>query len=36
VGLLYQLIDRLNALPLEVTTAIEQPGQRIRPAPAQP
>jgi uncharacterized protein (TIGR00730 family) len=30
VGLLYQLIDRLNDLPLEVAPAIEQPGQRIR------
>ena len=30
VGLLYQLIDRLNDLPLEVAPAIEQPGERIR------
>ena len=32
VGLLYQLIDRLNDLPLEVAPAIEQPGERIRSA----
>jgi hypothetical protein len=32
VGLLYQLIDRLNDLPVEVAPAIEQPGQRIRSA----
>jgi hypothetical protein len=32
VGLLYQLIDRLNGLPLEVAPAIEQPGERIRSA----
>ena len=30
VGQLYQLIDRLNDLPLEMAPAIEQPGQRIR------
>lgn len=31
VGLLYQLIDRLNDLPLERAPTIEQPGQRSRP-----
>ena len=28
IGLLYQLIDRLNDLPLPDEPAIEQPGQR--------
>jgi hypothetical protein len=28
IGLLYQLIDRLNDLPLPNEPAIEQPGQR--------
>jgi len=29
IGMLYQLIDRLNGLPLPVAPAIEQPGQRV-------
>jgi hypothetical protein len=36
VGQLYQLIDRLNDLPLEVAPAIEQPGQRIRSTISRP
>jgi uncharacterized protein (TIGR00730 family) len=30
IGLLYQLLDQLNDLPLEGQPAIEQPGQRVR------
>lgn len=33
IGLLYQLLDQLNGLPLEGPAAIEQPGQRLSPAP---
>ncbi|MFM2121597.1 MAG: hypothetical protein RLZZ589_34 [Cyanobacteriota bacterium] len=33
IGLLYQLLDHLNGLPLEGQAAIEQPGQRLSPAP---
>ncbi len=36
IGLLYRLIDRLNDLPLEVTPAIEQPGQRVCSVPPCP
>lgn len=33
IGLLYQLLDQLNGLPLEGQAAIEQPGQRLCPTP---
>jgi uncharacterized protein (TIGR00730 family) len=33
IGLLYQLLDHLNGLPLEGQAAIEQPGQRLSPTP---
>ena len=36
VGLLYQLIDVLNGLPLEVPPSIEQPGQRVCTPPPAP
>lgn len=36
IGLLYRLIDRLNALPLALAPAIEQPGQRLCTAPPCP
>lgn len=36
IGLLYQLIDRLNDLPLPLEPAIEQPGERVCTLPALP
>ncbi|MEY3928451.1 MAG: hypothetical protein RLZZ516_161 [Cyanobacteriota bacterium] len=36
IGLLYQLIDRLNDLPLPLAPAIEQPAQRLCTAPPSP
>lgn len=36
MGLLYQLIDRLNDLPLPLEPAIEQPGERVCTAPSRP
>ena len=36
VGLLYQLIDVLNGLPLELPPSIEQPGQRLCSLPPTP
>ncbi|UPM51023.1 TIGR00730 family Rossman fold protein [Synechococcus sp. A10-1-5-1] len=36
VGLLYQLIDVLNGLPIEVPPSIEQPGQRVCSLPPTP
>ena len=36
IGLLYQLIDQLNDLPLPAAPAIEQPGQRVCSVPPCP
>lgn len=36
IGLLYQLIDHLNTLPLPLEPAIEQPGERVCSLPARP
>ncbi|MFM8259552.1 MAG: TIGR00730 family Rossman fold protein [Vulcanococcus sp.] len=36
IGLLYQLIDHLNSLPLPLEPAIEQPGERVCSLPARP
>lgn len=36
IGLLYQLIDHLNTLPLPLEPAIEQPGERVSSLPARP